>query len=1143
MKTVVLAGVMLALALVLGIAWWSHESAKNSALAEHERLLQDAEASAASRLQKPENAPSPLEDVTAVEPARTEVSPPTVAIGGLPLVGRVTSDGACIDEELEVFATSVDPREGPIGDVLGGDPKEIQAEAASLLARAKVEKDGTFALRLPVETKTAWVCARGRYLYSREPLSVDPRAQATVLIATVCGGCIEGRVEAPLGAGPITEAIPVELGSVIEQIAADGGRERVRRRARVSEASFIFRALPTSQEFELAFTPDTHPALVQSVGELAPGRTRRIDVRFGRGGTVRGRVVGPDGAGIADAEVRALRPGRWFGFDDKAVRERKTASDGGFELPAVSVGALRLSAKKEGLIAGDPLKLQITDGAVVEGLVVELGQGNSIEGSITWPDGRPGKGVRIEVEFDKTQQYGMTAFNAARGATGSAIADDDGRFAVRGLGPGPFSLKAQAEAPGASPDREKEKFRARKDDVKPNTKALALVLRPPSGVRGRVVDTLGAPVKEFTIVAQGIGKGLLKEFGQEHIENTVKSEAGAFLVELPGEGDWQLTAQAAEHATSDPKALTLPLAADADEIVITLEKAARVSGVVADPRGVAVPGAEVEVATGEPAWMRQVSSTKSPSAIADDQGRFTITGLKGGQVKLVATAKNHARSLDTPVDVPPGEERSGVVITLRVGGRLTGEVFDAGRPAPAMLVQATLLSTANQATGFTDASGRFTIDHLEPGSYQVVAISTNRRGADEDGSQMDPAKIMSQIKMASAEIVDGEEAHVVLGAPPKDPVRVHGRVMHGGEPFSGAMIVFTGESKDLLAGMKTASLGADGTYSVDLDGPGRFSVTVQSFSGKPGEQSSVEFKRVVPAVKDHQLDLVMPNARISGRVLGPDGAPASGVTITLQKEGGVETGSLFGGQFVMKSTDAEGRFDLDAIKPGVYTVAAGGSPLGGMLGEERTFGRVTKKHVAVKDGEWIKGVDFRLEKPGVVEVTVVGPDDRPVAASSVFARDAEGQLVDVLSMVATGPDGKANYSGLAPGRYTFSAREGDRASADSPSVEVDVGTTRQVKLTLAGGTMLVVRVVDDKGEAVDAQLVVLDAAGRDLASMMGLAEMQKRFMGGGQNRDEQRIGPLSAGKYRVRAVREDGKSVEKPVSLSGQAERKLTLQF
>ena len=55
--------------------------------------------------------------------------------------------------------------------------------------------------------------------------------------------------------------------------------------------------------------------------------------------------------------------------------------------------------------------------------------------------------------------------------------------------------------------------------------------------------------------------------------------------------------------------------------------------------------------------------------------------------------------------------------------------------------------------------------------------------------------------------------------------------------------------------------------------------------------------------------------------------------------------------------------------------------------------------------------------------------------------------------------------------------------------------------------------------------------------------MQKMFMGGGRNRDEQRIGPLQAGKYRVRAVRADGKTVEKPVSLSGQAERSVKLQF
>jgi hypothetical protein len=51
------------------------------------------------------------------------------------------------------------------------------------------------------------------------------------------------------------------------------------------------------------------------------------------------------------------------------------------------------------------------------------------------------------------------------------------------------------------------------------------------------------------------------------------------------------------------------------------------------------------------------------------------------------------------------------------------------------------------------------------------------------------------------------------------------------------------------------------------------------------------------------------------------------------------------------------------------------------------------------------------------------------------------------------------------------------------------------------------------------------------------------FSGGGISSDEQRVGPLAPGKYRLEATSEDGRSAKKSVTLEGQGERRIRLRL
>src|SRR5204863_102820 len=133
---------------------------------------------------------------------------------------------------------------------------------------------------------------------------------------------------------------------------------------------------------------------------------------------------------------------------------------------------------------------------------------------------------------------GMGAFNALKGARGEARTDAEGRFRVQGLGPGPFVVEARKLLPEDEAawkekpvvERRRHEHRARAEGVKPGTEDLALVLHPPTGLRGRVVDAADAPVAKFTIAGGAVGKGMMAELGQEKRTETFESEKGEFLL-------------------------------------------------------------------------------------------------------------------------------------------------------------------------------------------------------------------------------------------------------------------------------------------------------------------------------------------------------------------------------------------------------------------------------------------------------------------------------------------------------------------------------------------------------------------------------------------------------------------------------------
>jgi len=1089
--------------------------------------------------------------------------------------GSVKLPGDCaLDETLEVFALT---EEVSYGELLRGlDHPSPSASAVKRLeralhARATVESDGSFRVAFPEGADAGFVMLRGAHLYTLEAVPVDPTRAQSLTIEPLSGTHVQGQLTAPKGVAPsLLAGVEVQMRTDVSTpnpMDLQSAAMRVVRAAVKTgpDGSFEIRALPADKDYVVTVRHDELAAYRTSMSGFHACTDHALTIPMERGGSVAGVVVDADGSPLAGAKVQALLAGQWFGFDDFDVREGKTGSDGSFLLKAVPAGGVSLRAELEGHLESKKKRIDVPQEGVIDGLTLSLAEGRSISGSLVWESGEPAQGITVRARFDQAHLAGPSAFNALRGASGKTKAGADGSFVLKGLGAGPFILQASAHRKlnadgdviteldlGDSSDDEEHAqelddsvvLSARVDGVKPGAEGLELVLRAPMGLHGVVVDQQGTPLNKFSVSAQRISDGAFGEVFTDTREGTFESEDGAFFLEGMIEGTWKVHVEGDNYVTLEPVSIELPAETRDDPLLVEVMLTASVAGTVRGPDGEVVPGATISIDTGTPSWQAAIAGRVVPTAETDPEGHFELKGIAPEQIGIYADADDYARSPSVTVDLQPGDTLEEVELVLTLGGTLTGIVYDSeGEPASGRMIALNDMKTFDSKATTSDGDGSFRFDHLLPGTWQVVAMD---RGADwggSDGDESGIAGMMDAMTLSQATIIEGELTHIVLGAPPEDPVRIHGRVSHGDGAYSGAMVSFFPEGSRLYERMVNATVADDGTYELTVDGPGSYVVSIAKLpvGGGAGQQNTIEFAREIPELADVRVDFKIPLGRISGRIVDADGRPASSARVTLTHSGGVRTDHFFGGQYTELPTDANGKFDIEGLRPGKYRLSAGGASFMN-LGSGARFGRVILDDIHVGENEWKKDVEIRLPGPGTIEANVLDLMGQPAMGADIFVRDTQGRVMEPFSFVMTDSSGKAKFEGLSPGEYTVSARVDGFASVESSPVKVREGETTKVDLRLEDGAVLVIRVKDPEGDGSQATIRVEDSEGREMTGMFGLQDLQKLYLEGGFSRTEHRLGPLAPGKYRIYAE-SNGLRTSKPVTIRGGDERKLTLRL
>jgi len=180
---------------------------------------------------------------------------------------------------------------------------------------------------------------------------------------------------------------------------------------------------------------------------------------------------------------------------------------------------------------------------------------------------------------------------------------------------------------------------------------------------------------------------------------------------------------------------------------------------------------------------------------------------------------------------------------------------------------------------------------------------------------------------------------------------------------------------------------------------------------------------------------LLPECRVEGIVLGPDGQPVAGASVFARDE----QGNLVQ-RWPPVSADASGRFVIDGLLPGKTTFAA----------RTKKLASPETAPVDVKPGETAK-VEITL-RTGTRLVVVVREKDERVVGSFVSIADARGRDMTLLyAFQDAGPFGESNASEgqrigpVPPGRYRLTAKNHDGSST---SEEVSVSGEEEVVVNL-----------------------------------------------------------------------------------------------
>ncbi|HEY5945886.1 MAG TPA: carboxypeptidase regulatory-like domain-containing protein [Kofleriaceae bacterium] len=489
--------------------------------------------------------------------------------------------------------------------------------------------------------------------------------------------------------------------------------------------------------------------------------------------------------------------------------------------------------------------------------------------------------------------------------------------------------------------------------------------------------------------------------GPHHIASgwAMSEDDGSFRIPGLSPGHYRLFAAADGLITNAAVDAIVQAGTSTRETIIVVSASARVRGHVT-MAGKPVAGATVIAFAGGSGGPGPFGPSPSVSALSQDDGSFTLSGVPIGMVGLGA----RPYEVLAPKQLEIKKSIDDVKIEIATLAAIHGKITRKGQPVADGLVQGPSIGEPVK----TDATGAYRAEGLPPGEVQFFASSAEHKAF----------AIPKNVKVAAGEdkLVDVE---LDLAG------RVKGIVVdESGKPVPGVYVRLLNDEGDMGESMANAKGEFDaGSMS---GGEYRASVYPSPMAGQPFEPAAGDaFMIKVPSdgeVTGVKLAIKYETFTISGRVVDDAGGPVADVHIEAIGRGkpGIDLPSIM--------SSADGTFRIRNLARGSYALHAHGSD--GSEGD------------ALNIAAGAENVIIKLMRPGAIEGTLVGFSNPPVVQMLTLTTDlfiGSNPIVDGTRFWQTG---------VRPGKYAIEAKAGTEVAGES--VEIRSGETTKVTLRSRG---------------------------------------------------------------------------------------------